>query len=104
MDFKLVYMTFGSKQEARAIGKVLLEERLAAGVNIIEGVNSLYMWQGAMQDEREVVMIAKTTAEHMPALIDRVRGLHSYECPCIISLAIEGGYQAFLDWIRGVVR
>jgi periplasmic divalent cation tolerance protein len=104
MDLNLVYMTFGNKKEARSIGKVLLKEKLAAGVNIIDGVDSLYMWQDQLQDDQEVIMIAKTTSELMAMVIERVKALHSYECPCIVGLTISAGNPEFLDWITGIVQ
>ncbi len=99
MSKQLVYMTAGSLAEARQIGQLLVTERLAACVNIIEGMHSIYRWEGELQQDREVVVIAKTTRERLPALIDAVKARHSYDCPCIVSLAIDGGNPAFLEWI-----
>ena len=62
------------------------------------------MWQGQVQDDTEVVMIAKTTADQVPALVAKVKSLHSYECPCIVSIPVSGGNQAFLDWIEKEVE
>lgn len=104
MDISWVYMTFGSKDEARTIGKVLVQEKLVACVNIFDGVNSIYVWQDELQDDQEVVMIAKSTTVKIEAVIDRVRSLHSYDCPCIISLPLGNGNADFLDWIRGAVQ
>lgn len=104
MDLSLVYMTFGNKEEARSIGKVIVQENLVACANIINNVNSLYIWQDKLQDDQEVIMIAKTTSDLMPMVIERVKALHSYECPCIVGLPIGDGNPEFLDWIAGVVR
>ena len=104
MDLNLVYMTFGNKKEARSIGKVLVEEKLVACVNIIDHVNSFYIWQDQLQDDQEVIMIAKTTSERMAIVIERVKALHSYECPCIVGLQINAGNPEFLDWITGTVK
>ena len=104
MDLNLVYMTFGNKKEARSIGKVLVEEKLVACVNIIDHVNSFYIWQDQLQDDQEVIMIAKTTSERMAIVIERVKALHSYDCPCIVGLPISTGNPKFLDWITGIVR
>ena len=100
MDVRLVYMTAGSRDEARSIGQALLESNLAACVNIINNMNSLYMWDGALQDDSEVIVIAKTTEQRIPALIDKVKALHSYECPCVVSIPIDSGNPEFLAWIR----
>ena len=99
MKINLVYMTAGDMDEARAIGRDLVSGRLAACVNIIDNMNSIYRWEGEIQDDREVVIIAKTRETLVPDLIDRVKALHSYDCPCIVSLPIIDGNQAFLDWV-----
>ena len=100
MDVRLVYMTAGSRDEARSIGRALLASNLAACVNIIDNMNSLYMWEGDLQDDPEVIVIAKTSEQRIPALIDRVKALHSYECPCVLSIPVESGNPEFLAWIR----
>ena len=99
MKINFIYMTVGSKDEARKIGKELVSARLAACVNILDNMNSFYMWEGKVQDDTEIVMIAKTTEERVPELVEKVKSLHSYECPCIVSIPVSGGNQAFLDWI-----
>jgi periplasmic divalent cation tolerance protein len=60
----------------------------------------MYWWKGKIQHEKEAVIIAKTRKELLPMLIDRVRSLHSYECPCVVALPIESGYNPFLEWVR----
>jgi periplasmic divalent cation tolerance protein len=62
------------------------------------------MWEGKVQDDTETVMIAKTTEARVPALVEKVRSLHSYDCPCIVSIPVSGGNQAFLDWIAAEVK
>ena len=104
MQINFVYMTAGSKDEARNIGKELVSFKLAACVNILDNMNSFYMWDGELQDDNEVVMIAKTTQDRVPDLIQKVKALHSYDCPCIVSLPLIDGNQAFLDWIVEQVR
>jgi periplasmic divalent cation tolerance protein len=99
MTVNFIYMTAGSKDEARRIGKELVVARLAACVNILDNMNSFYMWQGEIQDDTEVVIIAKTTEDRLPALIEKVKALHSYDCPCIVAIPVSGGNQAFLNWI-----
>jgi periplasmic divalent cation tolerance protein len=103
MGIQFVYMTVGSKAEARKIGKELVTCRLAACVNILDNMNALYMWKGALQDDTEVVMIAKTTEDRVPELVEKVKSLHSYDCPCVVSLPVSGGHQPFLDWVAGEV-
>lgn len=95
----LIYMTASGAGEARRIGKALVEARLAACVNLIEGMRSLYWWEGAVQEDAEVVMIAKTRAALVEPLTAKVRELHSYDCPCVVAVPITGGNPAFLAWI-----
>ncbi len=103
MDIRFVYMTAGSLAEARTIGRELVESGLAACVNILPGMQSIYRWEGKIEEATEVVVIAKTTAPRVPALTAKVKSLHSYDCPCIVSLKVDGGYQPYLDWITGSV-
>jgi periplasmic divalent cation tolerance protein len=100
----LVYMTVGSKAEAMAIGNELVSHRLAACVNIIDQMNSIYRWDGEIQIDSEVVMIAKTTSSNVPELVEIVKANHSSECPCIVSIPTTGGNPAFLNWIAQEVK
>ncbi len=104
MRANLIYITAGNVDEARKIGRELVSSRLAACVNIIEGVNSLYWWEGEIQDDREVTIIAKTKESLVPELIEKVKSIHSYDCPCIVSLPILSGNPPFLDWIEEETR
>ena len=99
MSATLVYMTAGSAEEARSVGASLVERRLAACVNILPGMLSQYRWEGSVQTEEEVVLIAKTRSDLVDALTGHVREVHSYDCPCVVALPIEGGNPAFLQWI-----
>jgi periplasmic divalent cation tolerance protein len=103
MQVNFIYMTAGSKDEARKIGKELVTAGLAACVNILDNMNSFYMWQGEIQDDTEVAIIAKTIEDRVPALIEKVKALHSYDCPCIVAIPVSGGNQAFLDWVAAEV-
>jgi len=100
MEFRMIYITTKNKEEARTIGQELVKNRLAACVNIIETMSSIYWWQGQIQDDQEAILIAKTTEEKAPALIDKVISLHSYEVPCVLALPILSGNQEFLSWIE----
>lgn len=99
-----IYMTAPNEAEADAIARILVEERLAACVNIMGGMRSVYRWQDEIQEDAEIVLIAKTRRDLVAALTDKVRGIHSYDCPCVVSLNIEGGNPDFLDWIDGGTR
>jgi len=94
-----VYVTAGSLAEAREVGRALIEARLAACVNLLPGMRSMYHWQGAVQEDEEVVLIAKTREALLDRLVETVRRVHSYECPCVVALPVAGGNPAFLDWI-----
>ena len=104
MAVNFIYMTAGSKAEAQKIGTALVEDRLAACVNILDNMQSIYRWEEKIQQDSEVVLIAKTTDDLVSALVDRVQSLHSYDCPCIVSLPISSGYQPFLDWVHAEVK
>lgn len=95
----LVYVTAPSLEEAERIATELVECRLAAGVNILPSVRSVYRWKGALCKSTEVALIIKTEEACFPALADRIRELHSYETPCIIAAPITFGIPEFLDWI-----
>jgi periplasmic divalent cation tolerance protein len=94
-----IYMTASSKDEALAIGRALVAERLAACVNVLDGMASIYWWKGQVEEGSEVVLVAKTTDELVNRLIERVKSLHSYECPCVVSWPIEKGNEEYLNWI-----
>lgn len=99
----VAYITARDGKEARALGRALVKERLAACVNILGGIESLYRWKGKLETGREVALIAKTTPELAKKLTARVKKLHSYSCPCVVILPIDGGNPAFLKWIRDEV-
>ena len=97
--FRVVLVTAGSEDEAAKIARALVDERLAACVNIVPGARSIYRWRGAVEDEREVLMIIKTAAAALDALEARVRELHSYEVPEVLALPVDKGSGPYLDWL-----
>ena len=103
MEIYLIYVTAKDRTEARRIGRHLVESRLAACVNILDQMNSMYIWQGEFQDDQEAVLIAKTTKEKVQELIGAVKERHSYEVPCIVALPIADGSPDFLKWVSGQV-
>ena len=98
-DFRMVYVTAGSKVEAETIGRMAVEHRLAACANIIGPAASIYWWDGAVQSEPETILILKTVAPRVTDLVEMIRSMHSYDCPGITVLPIEGGNPSYLDWI-----
>jgi periplasmic divalent cation tolerance protein len=103
MQTFFIYVTTKDKAEAREIGRHLVQSRLAACVNIFDHMNSMYIWQDEFQDDQEAVLIAKTTEQRVPELIQAIKSRHSYEVPCIVSLPIQDGNPDFLRWIAGQV-
>lgn len=99
MEIWIVYSTFPNRQEALSAAQQLVEKRLAACVNLHDGVTSIYRWQGAIQQEKEVVFIAKTQQKKVSAAIDALKQLHSYEVPCIVAYPVGEGLPAFLQWV-----
>ena len=96
----VVLVTCGSEEEALKISNALVEERLAACVNIISPIRSIYRWEGKIWDEEERLLIIKTQKKRFEALEKKVKSLHSYSVPEIISLSIVEGSSSYLNWIR----
>lgn len=95
----LVYATFASREEAHRIGSELVEGRLAACVNILGPMTSIYVWQGKREEGQETPMLIKTMSRLADAVVARVRALHGYDNPAILVLPVEGGSADFLAWI-----
>ena len=91
-------------ETARRIGRTLVEERLAACVNVVPGVSSIYRWRGAVEEAAEVLLVVKTRAERADALAARVRTLHPYELPEVVVLPVRGGSRAYLQWVAAESR
>lgn len=101
-DFLSVYITTWSQDEAEKIALALVEEGLAACVNVFPGVTSTYKWEGKTEKTSECALIAKTLVSKFEALEKKVREMHSYECPCIVATRIVAGNEGFLDWVRKI--
>ncbi len=100
----LLYMTAGDREEALALARLLVGERLAACANVLGEATSVYRWEGAVQEEGEIVLVAKTVEDRVEDAARRVRETHSYDSPCIVSLPISGGDADFLSWIGEEAR
>lgn len=96
----VVFITSPNEDEAAMIASALVEEKLAACVNIIRNIRSIYTWQGKVEDDTEVLMIAKTQKSLFDSLKNRVKELHSYDVPEIIALPVVAGSKDYLNWIR----
>lgn len=100
---RIALTTVGSLEEGRRLARLLVERRLAACVNLLPHVNSVYRWQGAVEEAAEVLLVMKTSAEMLPALEAAVRELHAYKVPEFLALAVESGSQPYVDWLLGSV-
>jgi periplasmic divalent cation tolerance protein len=98
-DKRIVLATASSEEEARKIARALVERRLAACVNIVPQITSIYRWQGKVEEAREWLLIIKTTAKAFDEVRQAIADLHSYELPECICLTIEDGAASYLEWI-----
>ena len=100
MSVLFVYITTGTRDEAETISARLVEERMVACTNILSPMLSLFHWNGGVDKETETVLIAKTTKDRFEALCERVKKLHSYDCPCIIALPVVAASADYLKWVE----
>lgn len=100
----VVLMTAGSREEADKIANALVAEMLAACVNVLPGVTSVYRWEGAVQRDQEWLLVVKSTRQVLDDLVRRVQALHSYDLPEVIALPVVGGSEAYLRWVDGEVH
>ncbi len=99
-DLFWVYITTKDADEARTIGRRVVQERLAACCNIIDHTESFYWWDGELQHDTEAILIAKTQKATLQQLIEKIKSLHSYTCPGIEVLPVVSGNPDYLVWIR----
>ena len=95
----LVYVTAPDEALALALARTLVGERLAAGVNIVPGAQSVYHWKGEVHEAEECLLVAQVSEAALPCFMAKVRALHSYEVPCVVAMPIADGHQPFLRWI-----
>jgi len=99
-DVRIVLTTVASEAEGITIGRALVEERLAACVNVLSAMVSIYRWKGSIEQESERQVVIKTDVSRLPALEPRLRELHSYEVPEFLVLEVSGGGEAYLAWVQ----
>jgi periplasmic divalent cation tolerance protein len=104
MSILSVYAVFANAEEAERIGRTMIEERLAACVNILGPIRSIYRWKGKIETADEVAAIFKTHHWAADALIERIAALHSYDVPCIASWPIDKILRSYADWVEDSVR
>ena len=98
-EFVVVLVTTGSAEEARRIGRTLVEEGLAGCVNVVGAIRSIYRWQGAVEEADEHLLVIKSRAADLPALGERIRALHSYDVPEVLALPVADGSAEYLAWL-----
>lgn len=100
----VVFVTAPSAKEARTLGRILVEKRLAACVNVFPSLHSIFTWKGKLRKQAEVLMVIKTTGRRYPRLEREVKARHSYTVPEIIAIPIVRGSKAYLDWVVASTR
>ena len=96
---RVVLTTLPDAEAGARLARALVEEKLAACVNLVPGVRSFYRWQGELEDSGEVLLLVKTRADRCAALAARIQALHPYDLPEVLELAASGGSAAYLDWV-----
>jgi len=99
MDALVCFSTCPDTATAEYIARVLVEDRLAACVNLLPGVRSVYRWEGEVAVDDEVLLMIKTTQDRLPALRDRLVALHPYDVPELVAVTVADGLPAYLRWI-----
>ncbi|HLI64254.1 MAG TPA: divalent-cation tolerance protein CutA [Terriglobales bacterium] len=100
---RIVLTTVGLNETAEELARQLVERRLAACVNIVGPIRSIYRWEGEIHKEQEYLLVIKTTTEHSAAMPRLFKELHPYELPECVQLPVEGGSEAYLGWLAGEV-
>jgi periplasmic divalent cation tolerance protein len=105
-NLRLVYVTTKDRNEARVIGETLIKEKLAACANILDGMESIYRWKDKIETGHECILLIKSTYNNLPIVTERIKDLHSYDVPCIVSfnIAEQEGNADYLEWILNSVK
>ena len=104
MSIVSVYAVFASEAEARRIGRMVVEERLAACANILGTCHSVYRWEGQVKEDSETPVILKTAADRAEALIARIAELHSYDVPAAVAWPIDASHPPYAAWVLDETR
>lgn len=97
--YAFIYITTSEKDESRNIGTKLVQERLAACINIVPSIDSVYLWKGEIEEDNESLLIVKTKTKNIDKIIKRVKEIHSYETPAILAIPIIDGSKDYLDYL-----
>lgn len=100
---RLLYVTTPTYTDAQSLAEILLNEKLIACANITQNMESMYWWKGHLERAQECVLILKTTREKVDQVILKVKTSHPYEVPCILTIPVESGNEAYLQWLTGEV-
>jgi len=98
--YSIIYITTSGESESKKIAKILLQEKLAACVNIIPNITSIYLWNELIEEDSESIMFVKTRSELVEKIINRVQEVHTYEVPCILQIKVKKGSKKYLEWIE----
>ena len=99
-NIKFFYITAPNKKEAEQIAKKLLVKKLIAFANVINNVNSYFVWKNKVQNSKEIIICGKTTSKNQKKIIQVVKSIHSYSVPCVIFFDIKNGNKDFLKWVK----
>lgn len=103
-ETRVILVTSPDEPSATRLCRTLVEEGLIACGTIVPGVRSVYRWEGSLRDEPEVLLLIKTVATRVPAILRRVPELHPYEVPEVLALTVDSGYPPYLDWVSRETR
>jgi periplasmic divalent cation tolerance protein len=101
--YSIIYITTSGVDEAKKIAKTLLKERIVACCNIIPQIESLYWWEGEIEEDQESLLLTKTRSNLVDKVIARVEEIHSYETPCALEIQIKEGSEDYLDWLENAL-
>jgi periplasmic divalent cation tolerance protein len=102
-DVRVVLVTLSGADQARAMARILVDERLVACGSVVPGVTSIYRWEGKVEEDAEALLVLKTTADGLGALLRRIPELHGYDVPEILALPVTEGHPPYLAWVRDSV-
>jgi periplasmic divalent cation tolerance protein len=104
MNHYIFFVTAPNSEEGKKIAKILVENKIAACVNIISNIYSIYRWKGKIEETTEVLLVIKTIEEHNESLVEKVKEVHSYDTPECVGFKIDTGFKKYLDWIINAVE
>ncbi len=102
--YSIIYVTTSGLKESKKIAKTLLKEKMVACANIIPEMESIYWWEGDLEEDVESILLLKTRSELVDKVIDMVKEIHSYQTPCALEIQITKGSQEYLDWLENALE